>query len=249
MRMFPAQLQDLQAGWIDMFALPAALRGVFGNQDQTVQQMIEECSSNLEEDFHSMMEAAASAMLHQLRQGECSFFSDPRGFHTFLFYLSLQYLRTRRIRDRFAQAMNGLEIPDHLADFSPQRVAGILRVMLATSITSHFVGARQHFRLALLRRTGADEFITGDQPVVNTYARSADLLSTPEKLEFYYPISPDTAVIVADERDRQLPEEVHLRHGETARYNDMVARAAQSQVYASAEQILRELSAAPRPSS
>ena len=59
-------------------------------------------------------------------------------------------------------------------------------------------------------------FITGDQPVINTYAVNA-INAQIDNVEFYYPVSPTLAILISDKEEYRgknrksfTLEEVHL---------------------------------------
>ena len=52
----------------------------------------------------------------------------------------------------------------------------------------------------MIENNSKEDFITGDQPVINTFSFNAPKNESPENLAFYYPISPDLAVLFIGKR-------------------------------------------------
>ena len=117
-----------------------------------------------------------------------------------------------------------------------------MRHVFATNMGLTFSGSRDHWWLALLQAPDGTEFITGDQPAVNTYAAGDSASDTaPERLEFYYPVTPKIAVLIGDKRDRGRPTAGVLTAAEVERLNRHIIAAGDEQLYASCEMALREL--------
>ena len=53
------------------------------------------------------------------------------------------------------------------------------------------------FKIFLLDNKTSIPFITGDQPVLNTYAAKTFGSEIPDKTEFYYPLSPTIAILIS----------------------------------------------------
>ncbi len=84
------------------------------------------------------------------------------------------------------------------------------------------------------------EFITGDQPIINTYA-GQDTNAWAERDEYFYPVSPRRALILSENIDS------HALHGSQVSplrahvLNDMMANAAHEQRFASRRESLENL--------
>jgi hypothetical protein len=236
---FPPEMRSIHTGWLEMLNAPGALRAIFGGQDPSVDEHLAELAYNTEEDWHAAIENDAKAALSQLQQGSRQFFLDRDGYQQFMFYLALQTLRTPRFRDALTMMHRGLDIPEPFKGFSPERVAGVVRLMFATNVATSFVIEREHCRLTFLEAENA-EFITGDQPATNTYPSSLPF-TPPKQLEFYYPVSPTRAVLITSERDSAKPDVMRLSRENVASYNALIKRVSHSQVYGHSEDVLRTL--------
>jgi hypothetical protein len=100
-----------------------------------------------------------------------------------------------------------MQFPPGLGDVDPSRIAGALRMISATSLAASYILQREHCILSMIESTGGAEFITGDQPVVNIYARGSDGFTPPSKIRLYYPVSPTRALMMlGDHRDDPMAE-------------------------------------------
>jgi hypothetical protein len=235
----PEHMRAVQLGWIRMFAAPSVLQGAFGGTSTEADKILAELRFNTEEEFHTRIENAALPLLTELRQGNRAFFSDRAGFQTFMFFLALQFVRTQSVRDRLRIALGGLKFPPGFGEVNPAHLAGALRTISATSVTTHYIMQREHCRLTMIEATGGAEFITGDQPAVNVYARASEGFTPPSKLRLYYPLSPTRALLFGDQRDDPIAEIQAADASQVNGYNSLIVSAAQHELYGTSESVLR----------
>lgn len=85
------------------------------------------------------------------------------------------------------------------------------------------------------------EFITGDQPVMNTYAAFAPAGAPVEKIEFYYPVSPQRAIIFTDRPMYMRSKGIPLLSAAHSSYlNQVVERSAHHQLFAKCKESLMQ---------
>jgi len=232
----PPESRDIHENWLSIFTLAFRLRRLYAagsRVDKGLEQYLDEALSNTEEDLHARIEDDGAEFLRALRTGDAKFFDTLEGFSRFIYFLCVQYMRTKKIRTAVLAAMGrpmGLNAPN---------AWGVMSHMFATNMGASFVGQRQDFRITVLRAPAGIEFITTDQPVINT--RAANKRSPSEivdDVEFYYPVAPSLAVLVGDEKNGQRLEHVDLTATEVAHYNRLMLQAAHEQVYSLNENIL-----------
>ena len=112
-------------------------------------------------------------------------------------------------------------------------------MIAATSLATHYIIQREHFRLTTIEVANGAEFITGDQPVVNVYADPGPGFKPPTRIRLYYPLSPLRALLVGDDRDDPMTEIEIADASAASRYNALIAGAAQNELYGTSESILR----------
>ncbi len=238
-RLSPPELQPLHRQWLAMIRAPFMVRANVSRAELSDEEAnaLEEYEANVDEDAHGGIEDAAVPLLKELRMGTAAFFAESHGFSTFMHFLSVQFLRTKRMRERFAAMLGQLPGADG-AD--GERISPALCHILATNMTSSFIAFRPHYRLTFLEAPADAEFITSDQPVLNRYADGLPEGQPPNEVLFYYPIGPRSAVLVGDSRSDSLPTAKRLHAREVEDYNARVARNALTQVYGS-DQVLQSL--------
>ena len=79
-------------------------------------------------------------------------------------------------------------------------------------------------------------FITSDQPVINLKADYKDLSQQPDKLVFYYPISPRVAMTI---NDGLYVKKIELTNAkEIYEYNDLINRAAYKMIFSNDKSVI-----------
>jgi hypothetical protein len=92
-------------------------------------------------------------------------------------------------------------------------------------------------------------FVTGDQPVINTYAVGLDLEEEPEDLEFYHPLTPAIALLLTRKERYRAQSAFPVTESEVMEYNRYIRGQSGKQIYGSTrdvlEQILRDWQSGP----
>lgn len=159
------------------------------------------------------------------------YFDDDRFF--FLYFLCVQYFRTKAMRERWISNFetcfqhpqwNSLNIPKeniHMENLAhhffwemQNRMAYNLR--------------KQNANIALLVNNTAIPFVTSDQPVINLCADYQNLEEEVTELTFYYPVSPQIAVMV----NGSSAGEIELDEQEVDKYNRAVIDASYQCIFA-----------------
>ncbi|MDI1279662.1 DUF4238 domain-containing protein [Methylobacter sp.] len=92
--------------------------------------------------------------------------------------------------------------------------------------------------MVLLKNNTISEFLTGDQPVINTYAIGLAEEETPEELEFYYPVSPNLAILITKNIEVRNSNILLLNKSQVDDYNKMIVQQSHSQLFASSKEAL-----------
>ena len=235
--LFPSQLRDVHNTWLEMFTLPFELRRMLnatGQSDRAIEAALDRILANTEEEIHASIEEEAKSLLLALRNGNVDFFGTDEGFSRFMHFLSVQYLRTKNIGTKTAGKLD-----PRLLD--ADSTAGVLRHMLATNMTSYFLLRRSEYAMTVLHATVGTQFLTSDQPAINTFASRVPEGVEPEDLEFYYPITPACAVIVGRGGTDRRPSERQLEATDVNGYNRMMSLAAYEQLFAADEELLQRM--------
>jgi hypothetical protein len=134
---------------------------------------------------HLEADAQASVLaLDQLRQGSCAFWSDQDEALNFAYFISLQLMRTKRMRETY---LDGFPEEWH---GTAERTWPLLRMFAATGIGWSIFAQRREFAFSFLAAPAGSEFITSDQPVRNIVPPT-----NKNDVALFYPVTPSTAVI------------------------------------------------------
>jgi hypothetical protein len=197
-----------------------------GRRDAHAERVIDETFNNLEEDLHEQIEARGAPYLAALKTGDATFMSSIGSFSDFMSFLAVQYFRTRKIESAVHKAWSSIPI------MNPANGWPLLRHIFAINVAGAFILVRANVSVSLLTAPSGCAFITGDQPVINTHAAGRELDAVPDELEFYYPVSPATAVLIGMNPHGGDSKSVQLGREDVVRLNRSIAAAAHRQIYA-----------------
>jgi len=143
-----------------------------------------------EEKLQTGIEQQALPILKQLRQEQTDFLSDYNLTMIFFQFVSHQYMRTRAVRERVER-----ELRHSFPGWDFGHLKHLVCHCAAENIGASLFVDRGKFQIVFLRSGSKDEFITGDQPMVNLFrSRGEDRL--PTELALYYPLSPHLSMIL-----------------------------------------------------
>jgi hypothetical protein len=203
-----------------------------GIKDPEAHEMIETAIHNIEEDLHEDIEKTAIKYLDSILREDIGFYDTDEGCREFIFFLSVQHQRTDKIKKSVLEAVK------HFKAVSFENVWNVLRHIFATNMAWVLYREREFFRMILLKNETSIEFITGDQPVINTYA-SVGVSKTPQdEIELYYPVSPKLAILISEREELREIQVKSLSEHDVISYNDMIAINSHNQIYATSTSIL-----------
>ncbi|EQD79570.1 hypothetical protein B1A_01657, partial [mine drainage metagenome] len=122
-----------------------------------------------------------------------------------------------------------------------ERVWPILRYIYATNIGCDIFRQRKSVKLQVLVAAPGMEFITGDQPAVNTYGAFVPARTEIKELELFYPVSPARAVILSGHSVYQDMHGKALEPLRMAYLNQALERIAYEQLFAHSDEALKPL--------
>jgi hypothetical protein len=182
-------LKKLNRGWLTTIAAPSRLRRLItqaGALDPGIEAEIERIEIQFEENMHGRIESDAVRLIEALNSGRAEIWSDDDDARDLAYFLSLQHLRTKKMRDNF---LGG--IPEGPMRAAAERCWPILRHILATNLGWSLFSDRANWSLTVLRPTGTIDFIAGDQPTLNLLRPD-----THNSLALYYPVGPRAAALL-----------------------------------------------------
>jgi hypothetical protein len=185
---------------------------------------------NLGERYHAGIENKCQDILASLRRENDDFYQDESRCVDFLYFLSLQYFRTAKMREALSN------IPSYLPDHDPRRTANILNHIHATNVGAGLFRERKAYRIVFLRNTTAIPFIAGDQPVLNMLDPKAT-----DDLELYWPLSPRLAMVLTKDAVKFPTRARNVMPLEVEPYNYAIYSKSEDQIYSNDETYLRGL--------
>ena len=212
-------LRELHKTLIEQFAYIAEANEklkVHPNASGTDREMVRKLTIEAEEKLHCGVEESAKPILEALRNKDGNvIYSDDTAI-PFFDFLSHQFFRTKRKRDAIVEAAKGILPAENV-----QRIRILLCYCYATNTGGSLYCDRHEFEIIFLDCQADSEFITGDQPVVNILGDKDG--RPPEELAFYYPLSPNLAMILAPKSLKSRAVLTKFDIAATNELNDLIA--------------------------
>jgi hypothetical protein len=198
------------------------------SSDPTLMSVLEDMIDNDAERHHCRIESLLEPFVSSMLAGDTSFYSDDKEAAKFLYAICLQFTRTKRAKQAAI-----LRIGTKYKGCDARRVWDVIGFLLATSVGQSLYVDRKQFKLLLLDNNTDEPFITGDQPIINLHA--TPICDIPEKLEYYYPLSPRKAMLLLE-----VSNQTHASVSAIAvnRYNILIAEHSYQQLYSNSEEYL-----------
>jgi hypothetical protein len=182
--------------------------------------------TNVLENYHAGIEDSFVPLLDSILKNDINFYSSEGECITFLHFLCTQFFRTKGIK------ANVIERLQKNCGQDLTRIWDILSHMFATNIGMHLFLERRKRKLVLVQNNTEVTFITGDQPIINMYARTSQ---SKEKFSFYYPISPRLALILTESDEEPTFSTESLTPEQVSKLNARMLEACHSQVFGQSE--------------
>ena len=235
---FPEHLKDISSDWIKIFGSVFEFRKcleVHEMLDEEWNELLDIVVNNLEEELHADVETNSVRYLASLVEEDTSFVTSHE-YMNFLVFLILQYVRTNKVKTNFLSAVHGV-----IPNINVEAVWSVSKHIFATNFAWNLYSKREKMKLYLLRNTTSAELITGDQPVVNTYATDTEKYQPVDDLELYYPITPRLGILITDQLSLRNGEILELNEDDVAVYNHHIFQNAHDQIYSLSRVSLEKL--------
>jgi len=221
-------LKTANEGWIATFQMAFEYRKQFiglGLPLESINEEMDVVLNNIEENFLAHIEGESIKYLDFLRSGSIEFFGVEDDKMTFCHNLCIQYLRTKNIKQSILSNMSSIPQINHI---NIDACWGVMKHIYATNIAFALITNPP----VILNVAPGDELITGDQPVINTFAASAGKNNMPTDTEFYYPISPSIALLITSDPAYRAVDSVLITVKEVEEYNRAMYEMSYEQIYA-----------------
>jgi hypothetical protein len=231
----PPPLRKLNIKWIEIFNLVFKIQHDLeqkGINDAQINKLYDEAIHNIEEDLHEKIESDAIGYIESILNEDIDFYKTDQGYADFTHFLCIQYMRTNKIKSSVLAKVH----PTKSIDM--EKIWNVLSHILATNMGWNLYAERHLYHMFLLKNRTQKELITGDQPVINTYAKGSQ---PPKKLEFFYPVSPKLAILITGKPNHNVADEIILKEEDVKKYNLMMIEQSHNQIYAASREVLEEL--------
>lgn len=233
----PKHLKKLHNNFVNVFTSIYNLKKIFNAElenDNEIAKLFEIYESNMNEDYHSVIESSNIKYIEKLLNKDIDFFTCEEDRISFSYYIATQFFRTRKMKKNVIDTVGNNKLVDI------EKIWPILAHIFSTNL-GHSIFIDKKFKLVLLVNKTGNEFITGDQPIINTYAVDKAINEEVEKLEFYYPLSPEIALLITE--DEKYKEQIVNISDNTIinSYNTSIIKESNTQIYASKKEILENI--------
>lgn len=231
-------IKELNHGWVNFFNKIFKIKNNLstkGISHPEIDRMLDVQICNIEEDLHCSIESEGGKILDLLYNKDLSFYDDDDKLITFLFYICQQYLRTQKMSSNVRSSLGSFN------GFNIDAMWSVLRHISATNVGLSLYQDREKFRPIIIENKSDLPFVTGDQPVINTYAIGLQLDKEPEDLEFYYPLTPTIALLLTSKEQYHKESIILATELEVIKYNNWIYEQSSKQVYSSSRSALERL--------
>ncbi len=197
---------------------------------------VEDLLTQMGEDLQSSYEKEGIELLEYLKNEDKGFLQDIEKSMSFYSYLNMQYFRTKKMKNVILSALNDAIIRFPEAGFeqaSGEKIAKVLPLIFTTSVSLSLLNQDKKHQIHFLKSNGK-KFITSDQPIINI-CEEIDDKNVPNTLDFYYPLSPNIAIIFSNSDGYR---DVLLNDEEVDFYNKKIAENAEQFIFAKYEEDL-----------
>lgn len=231
----PKDLQQISISLINQFTLFFRFKKDIkakGINNQYLDKEIDVVINNLEEAIHGNIETSAIKYLDSILKEDIGFYFADEDCMGFIYYLCVQYMRTNKLKSSMVINLSKYKSIDM------HKIWNVLSHIFAINMGWNLYIRKDSFKMVLLKNESSKQFITGDQPVINTYATGNSYQKQIDNLEFYYPVSPELAILITEKDNYKDKTLLLLNDEEVEAYNDHILKNSYEQIYASSKLIL-----------
>ena len=150
---------------------------------------------NTLENIHSNVEGDAVRIIQELRKENYFYIFEYESRSKLLSYVGHQFTRNKYSRERFIEAFGSSAEQKALSEKNWWIISIVLGVNIGYSLARSFHLKRT---VMLINKTGID-FVTSDNPVINVMDNNSAVTGKPpERVDFYFPVSPNLAYMIND---------------------------------------------------
>ena len=229
--------KQMLLGWIKPIEVGIAIRDLMQNMGYDTCAEIDLYLKNMLEEVYTAIEAGAIPGLNRVLSQDIDFLYSSSEEDTtdidFIAFLCFQYFRTKRMKEAVIQNI-GESATNLFSDFG--KAFNIIALILATQFGGSLLNLIKEgaYHCYLLKNECGTPFLTGDQPIINTFATATPKIE-PDELELYYPVSPKLALLISNKTNH----DVNCSVEDVLRYNHLIVMQSWENVFAADELILK----------
>ena len=228
-------LKAMQKRFMELYLFPTRLREQAGNGiNPKFSSALNAVIAEGQETLHQIIEDDLIVFLKRMLAGDTDFYSDNKQAAVFLHALAAQFTRTKRTIET-AVALVGAEFNG----CDMRRIMAALSPLMAMAVGQGLYVDRERFKLVIINNDTDTPFITADQPIINFQAGYN--CKPPEKLEFYYPLSPNKAMLLLEISSKR--GDFPVTAVSVNNYNTMIAMNSYEQIFSNSEPYLESVRA------
>jgi hypothetical protein len=232
----PPDMRPLHEELLTMFAAGPLLRGNLPDHlkaNSNITDFLDEGIVNMEEDYHSRLEAGAQPIFAAIRRKDISFYSDVKLAGQFIHFLCVQYFRTTGMKARIVSSLK-----DNM-NIDIGRCWNVMSHIMARNVGRSLFLERKRRPIILLENQTSMPFITSDQPAVNLLSEE-NQTKGPEYLSLYYPMSPTLGLLLDDPDAPTEYSQGALSFAQVEKLNKRIASGSYRHIFASRRDVLEE---------
>ncbi|WP_172116705.1 DUF4238 domain-containing protein [Halomonas hibernica] len=208
--------------------------------DDEVEQELKAFKSNGIENLHTAHENEVKHILDRLIEGDLSVLEDKDRMMNFLIFYAHQMTRTKTMKDNaFLYKAKEDSVEGRYARIL-QESWWFVSYMLGLNVGRSLYLDRKSDNHCLLINNTDIPFITSDQPVINAYRKTHDIVKPPEEHEcdHYFPLSPKVAYMI-NKSDRFPSGKVSVTEDVIEEMNTKIAKLANVNIISNSEGSLK----------
>lgn len=218
------ELKGIHDGWLEIFVSFSSFQ-----ENMNKSKELEDTFHNIEENLMSKIESDATKFLKLIQSKSIDFQENNKDYYTFLIFLTIQYVRTNKMKSN----INDINFGEGI---NRDNMWSVLKYNVATNM-AHNIFSQESYKLVLIENDSNESLITGDQPVINIASEGTyDIEAT--DIELYYPISPKLAALITNKYDYTVK---YIEAEEVKYYNSAIYKHSHEQVYAASKESLEAL--------
>lgn len=148
-----------------------------------------------------------------------------------LFYLCIQYFRTKKMKDSGIDNFKNKKI-------KLRNIYNIMAIILALKVTQN-ISFDPNICYTLLEIKNGDSFIVGDQPVINLQSDNLDDNGNVTDLTFYYPISPKHSIKIEFDNKKEKYNLINPSSNEIDLLNERMATESHLFIFSESEKTIK----------